>query len=438
MRRPRSRVNTWTHLAATYDGTAVRLYVNGVQAASTARTGTLASSTSPLELGGDIFYGQVFNGAIDEVRIYNVALSAAQIQTDMNTPVSPPAPDTQSPTTPGALVALAIGGSEIDLTWTASTDNVGVTGYHIERCATAGCSTFAEIAASTSPATTFSDTTVVANTSYTYRIRANDAAGNLSGFSNTATAVTPAPDTELPSAPGTLTAAPISGTQINVAWGAATDNVGVVGYRLERCQGAGCSAFTKLGTTITGTSFSDSGLSVNTSYSYIVRAQDAAGNLGPYSNVASATTLATNPNLVAAYSFDEGAGTTVNDLTGNGNNGTISSATWTASGKFGKALSFNGNNSLVTIPDAAALRLTTGMTLEAWVNPAAVNTGWRDIIYKGNDNYYLEASSSNGLPVIGITVGSTGDRGVRHRGTPGQHMDVSWRRPTMARRSGCS
>ena len=69
-----------------------------------------------------------------------------------------------------------------------------------------------------------------------------------------------------------------SGTQIDVSWGAATDNVGVSGYRLERCQGVGCTAFTKLGTTITGTNFSDIGLSLNTSYSYIVRAQDAPGN----------------------------------------------------------------------------------------------------------------------------------------------------------------
>ena len=230
-------VNAWTHLAATYDGAAVRLYVNGVQAASVARTGTIASSTSPVEFGGDTFYGQVFDGLIDEVRIYNVALSAAQIVSDMNTPVSPAAPDSQSPTAPGSLGAAANGGTEVDLSWTASTDNVAVTGYHVERCATPGCSNFAEIATPSAPATAFNDTTAVASTSYTYRLRANDAAGNLSAYSNTATAVTQAPDTQNPSAPGTLTAAPISGTQINVAWGAATDDVGVAGYRLERCQG---------------------------------------------------------------------------------------------------------------------------------------------------------------------------------------------------------
>jgi chitodextrinase len=239
---------------------------------------------------------------------------------------------------------------------------------------------------------------------YSYRVRATDAAGNLSSYSNTASVSTPAPDTDPPSATGVLTATAMSGTQIDVSWGAATDNVGVVGYRLERCQGVGCTAFTKLGTTITGTSFSDTSLAVNTSYSYIVRAQDAAGNLGPYSNVASATTLSTNPQLVAAYSFDEGSGNSVADLSGHGNNGTTANTTWASTGKFGKALLFNGANALVTIPDSPSLHLTTAMSLEAWVNPTAANTAWRDIIYKANDNYYLEGASPSGPPMIGVTI----------------------------------
>jgi hypothetical protein len=85
--------------------------------------------------------------------------------------------------------------------------------------------------------------------------------------------------------------------------------------------------------------------------------------------------------LVAAYGFDEGSGTTVTDASGNGNNGTITAATWATAGKYGKALSFNGSNALVTIPDAASLHLSTGMTLEAWVNPSTVNANYRDVIY---------------------------------------------------------
>ncbi len=98
--------------------------------------------------------------------------------------------------------------------------------------------------------------------------------------------------------------------------------------------------------------------------------------------------------MVAAYNFDEGSGATVRDASGNGNTGTISGATWTSSGKFGNALVFDGVRARVSVPDATSLHLTTGMTLEAWVNPATLPHAARDVIYKGNDTYYLEASSS--------------------------------------------
>ena len=63
---------------------------------------------------------------------------------------------------------------------------------------------------------------------------------------------------------------------------------------------------------------------------------------------------------MAAYAFDEGSGTTVADVSGNGNTGTIANATWATAGKYGKALSFNGTSSRVTIPDSASLHLTSG------------------------------------------------------------------------------
>jgi len=81
--------NTWTHLAGTYDGATLRLHVNGVQVSSRAQTGPIAVSTNPLQIGGDTIYGQYFQGKIDEIRIYNRALSPTQIQSDMNTPITP-------------------------------------------------------------------------------------------------------------------------------------------------------------------------------------------------------------------------------------------------------------------------------------------------------------------------------------------------------------
>src|SRR2546423_9949612 len=96
--------------------------------------------------------------------------------------------------------------------------------------------------------------------------------------------------------------------------------------------------------------------------------------------------------LLAAFGFNEGAGTNAADASGNGNTGTLTNAAWTTAGKFGDALAFNGVSALVSVPDTAALHLSTAMTLEAWVNPAAVTSAWRDVIYKGNDNYFLVAT----------------------------------------------
>jgi Concanavalin A-like lectin/glucanases superfamily len=80
-------LNAWSYLAATYDGTTLRLYVNGVQVASRAQTGPIATSAGALTIGGDALYGQHFSGRIDEFRIYATALTASEIQSDMNTPI---------------------------------------------------------------------------------------------------------------------------------------------------------------------------------------------------------------------------------------------------------------------------------------------------------------------------------------------------------------
>ena len=97
------------------------------------------------------------------------------------------------------------------------------------------------------------------------------------------------PDTTSPSTPTNLTATTISSSQINLSWTASTDNVGVTGYRVERCQGTSCTNFVQV-TTPTSNNYSDTGLSANTTYSYRVRAVDASGNLSSYSSITNATT----------------------------------------------------------------------------------------------------------------------------------------------------
>jgi hypothetical protein len=71
----------------TYDGANLKLFVNGNQVVSRAYTGSLYTSSEPLRMGGNLVWGEYFRGLIDEVRIYNRALTAAQIQADMQAPL---------------------------------------------------------------------------------------------------------------------------------------------------------------------------------------------------------------------------------------------------------------------------------------------------------------------------------------------------------------
>ena len=169
------------------------------------------------------------------------------------------APDTTAPTAPSGFSATASGSTSINLAWTASTDNVGVTGYRVERCQGASCWSFVQIGTPTG--TTFSNTGLAAGTTYRYRVRAIDAAGNLSRYSTIATATTrrrrPTPRRRRHRRASRRR--PVAAQAINLAWTASTDNVGVTGYRVERCQGASCWSFVQVGTP-TGTTFSNTGL----------------------------------------------------------------------------------------------------------------------------------------------------------------------------------
>src|SRR5882672_668762 len=122
-----------------------------------------------------------------------------------NPPPPPPSGDTTPPTAPAFLAATTDGLFGTALSWTPSTDNVAVTGYSVERCLGAGCTAFASVGAVAGPS--FTDTGLTAGTPYRYRVRATDAAANLSAYSNMANVTTLAgPDTTPPTAPAGLTA----------------------------------------------------------------------------------------------------------------------------------------------------------------------------------------------------------------------------------------
>jgi PKD repeat protein len=119
------------------------------------------------------------------------------------------------------------------------------------------------------------------------------------------------------------------------------------------------------------------------------------------------TVISHSTGLVAAYGFEEGRGTLAADTSGNGNQGTVATtAAWTT-GRFGNALSFDGQLAAVTVLDSRSIDLTNAMTLEAWVYPTALN-GVSDIIYKDTIKYYLVGSLAAGsAPALGGDFAAT-------------------------------
>jgi subtilisin len=187
------------------------------------------------------------------------------------------------PAAPANLAATAVSSSQINLTWT---DSDTETGFKIERCTGASCTNFAQIATVGANVTSYANTGLTASTSYSYRVRAYNAAGD-SGYSNTASAVTQAAPA-VPAAPTNLAATAASKSQINLSW---KDNAtNETGFRIERCKGSTCTNFTQIATVGANvTTYANTGLSANTTYRYRVRAYNASGNSG-YSNIAAATT----------------------------------------------------------------------------------------------------------------------------------------------------
>ena len=195
-----------------------------------------------------------------EVEDYTVNIISAQ-------------PDTEAPTAPSSLTASNTTETSTDLSWNASTDNVGVTGYDVYQGAT--------VIANTS-STSYQVIGLNSGTSYSFSVIAKDAAGNESVASNVVNVTTQSPDTQAPTAPTGLNASNTTETSTDLSWNASTDNVGVTGY--DVFVGGSLSGSTA------STSFTVSGLSAANSYSMYVVAKDAAGNVSNASNTVNVTT----------------------------------------------------------------------------------------------------------------------------------------------------
>src|SRR5918996_1826380 len=222
----------------------------GVTAYDVYRNGSLLTSVGAVTTHSDTTASPSTTSSY-QVRARDAAGNSSGLS-NTSTVTTPAASDTQAPTTPGILTAAAVSSTRVDLSWGASTDNVGVTGYEIFRNGS--------LLQSVGAVTSYSDTTVSSSTTYSYQVRARDAAGNRSAFGNTATVTTPAPpDTQAPTTPGTLTATAGSSTPVDLSWGASTDNVGVTGYEIFRNG----SLLQSVGAV---TSYSDTTVSSSTTY----------------------------------------------------------------------------------------------------------------------------------------------------------------------------
>lgn len=227
---------------------------------------------------------------VDTEYIYTVAaIDAAGNLSPQSSPLTAnSAPDTTAPSVPLNVRTTDIRDTSIVLAWNTSSDDVGVVGYKLYR----------DGVLVASPTTTaYTDTGLTPITAYNYTIRAVDAAGNDSAPSN-AYEVTTAYDTTAPSVPANLQSLTQTDTTITLSWDTSTDNVAVASYDVYRNG--------QLITTTAATGYTDTGLNVETGYSYTIRATDTSDNNSDQSLILSISTLpdeippATPANLVAS------------------------------------------------------------------------------------------------------------------------------------------
>ncbi len=253
------------------------------------------------------------------------------------------AADSEPPSAVTTLAASSTTTTGTQLSWSASTDNIGVTGYHVFRDGT-------EVGTTT--ATNYTASGLTQSTSYNFSVLAADAAGNLSAAGNTVNVTTlSGADSEPPSAVTTLAASSTTTTGTQLSWSASTDNIGVTGYHVFRDG-------TEVGTT-TATNYTASGLTQSTSYNFSVLAADAAGNLSAAGNTVNVTTL--------------GSGGIVDYTSENANLATVD---WQANHLFAAQTMGIGTN------DTQGYALAVAGDVVAESVKIALQTNWPDFVFK--------------------------------------------------------
>ncbi len=273
---------------------------------------------------------------------------------------STPPPDTTPPTAPTNLVATAASSTQINLTWTASADNVGVTGYMAERCQGANCNNFAQIGTPTTAS--FNDTGLTAGTSYSYRVRATDAAGNLSGYSNTASATTSA----------------ASGISVAITprrGGVTTSQTAAFSATVTNDVGAAGVSWSTTGGTLSGQTTTNATFSSVVAGSFTITAKSNADN----SQTASATIGVTDLTGVTTYH---------NDLARDGVNSKEYALTTSNvnSSSFGKLFACAVDGEMYAQP--------------LWVANLAIGGGTHNVVFAATENDSVYAFDADASPCV--------------------------------------
>jgi len=356
---------TWIHAAATYDGVNLRLYINGIENATpVAYAGPIAANTSDLTIGG--IATRYYKGQMDDVRIYNRALSAAEI-TQLYTNTAPFNGDTTAPGAPTGLTPIP-GDTTVDLTWTAPADP-DVRGYNVFRSTT----TPVDSSESATPINggalvaveAYSDSGLVNGTPYYYTVRAVDTSGNKS----------------LPALEATAT--PVEGLTCYTL----LINAGIHGSTptADPANSTGCAAGKYLpNEIITLTALPDFGYMVSgwtgtdndtsTEATNQVTMPATSHTVGVTYIPITAAACGIDPSLVGCWQMEEGSGLTLIDGSPNGNNAAVTgSPTWTP-GVTGTALTLSGTGQYALAADSPSLDISNAITLSAWVKPGKLGT----------------------------------------------------------------
>ena len=324
-------LSTWSHLAVTYDGATLRLYVNGQQTVQRAATGPLTTSNGPLRIGGNSIWNEWFKGRLDEIRVYSRALSPAELAADMTTPIAgaPPsgpligvAPGSlsfsgaQGGANPAARTLAVSNGGTGSLTFTASDNAPWLSVTPAGGTAPQDLSVSADLAG-------LAPGTYTANVTLT----ATGAANSPTSVPVTLTVAPPPPGPALAVAPASLAFSAAEGGPAPAARTLDVTNGGGGSLSFTASDDAGWLSLSPAGGTAPqsiGVTANPTGLAAGT-YTATVTLT-AAGATGSPQTVP--VTLTVRPpsagGLVAAYGFDEPSGATAFDASGAGNPGVIS------------------------------------------------------------------------------------------------------------------